>query len=158
MLTDVVGQFATHHVSPAIRLHLISQKKDNTSLYLPGSDVPCDLHSLLQIAIQAPLTDELEQFVLKPRLKPPTAQKLELLIRTTAETVAPAFAPMPSVGHAQGSNSSTEGENANDRKPKLSSVAQQVRRKSASLCMYVLVLARKHEFEYGARSLRRGAS
>jgi hypothetical protein len=75
--------------------------------------------------------DELEHSVPGSQAKVPPAKKVELLIRTWADAIAPVFAPVHSRGdHLNGIVSSTRNEPAKGREPKLSSMTQDVRTNS----------------------------
>jgi hypothetical protein len=129
VLTSVVEQFAEEEIAPVVRAYLDSQDNltENSPLYVPGSDVPRGIHRLVQIFIERPLMDEMERFVPTSQPKEVAAQKVEMLIRTSAVVRAPVFAPIQS--HQQGHDSGilTSSKPAKDSKPRLPAVVQEVR-------------------------------
>jgi hypothetical protein len=132
VLTSVVERFAKQEVSPIVQIYLAPQGKENCPLYRPGCCIPRDVIRLVQIAIEEPLLHELEQFVLDSR--PTTAEltKVELLMRTTADS-APVFTPVQSSGIVNRSTSPTEGKPAKESKPNLCGMARQVRTNSSAV-------------------------
>jgi hypothetical protein len=86
------------------------------------------------MAVEEPLVDELDAFKQGTQSKAPSptqVKQVDLLIRTTADVVAPVFAPAHSHGNQlHGSLTSTCSEPAKARKPKLPSMVQEVRTNS----------------------------
>jgi hypothetical protein len=126
LLTRVVGLFAKEKIVPVIQAYL---KKDGVALYLPGSDVPYDVHRLIEVLLEEPLANELEAYMRMPRsqLEAPEAKVVEFSIRTSPDILTPHFAPVQSHGaHSHGSLSSACPP-AIEKKHHLSKRAQEVR-------------------------------
>jgi hypothetical protein len=123
LLTTLVEEFAREEIVPVVQAYLSLQNKENSPLYVPGCAVPRDIHRLVQVYIERPLMEELECFVLKSKPKTVQAEKVEMIISTSAVGFAPVFAPVQS----HGSGSLTTSKPAKDSKPQLPPVAQEVR-------------------------------